>query len=153
MAVFSLLDINALRLLDILREYSDPKDVKPLSKAVLLDVFESIGQLSSEILHSAEDSQKISVVQSIKHLLMSRKLNDNYLFISCLECIDTTSWAGTTPGRPAVLQAEEFERIMQLLNSPDQVISRKVRVFYIIGSNSHICTDYADYQQSRSCHH
>lgn len=59
---------------------------------------------------------------------MSDNPNDIYLFISCLECIDTEIWAGTTPDQLAFLEPQEFERIMHLLNFPDRDIRNKVRL-------------------------
>jgi len=57
---------------------------------------------------------------------MSNSPNDIYLFVSCLECIDTEVWAGTTPDQLVLLEPQEFERIMQLLNFPDRDIRKKV---------------------------
>ena len=57
---------------------------------------------------------------------MSDSPNDIYLFVSCLECIDSETWAGTTPDQLAVLVPQEFERIIHLLNFPDRDIRKKV---------------------------
>lgn len=57
---------------------------------------------------------------------MSETVNENYLFISCLECLDVVSWAGISPDQPSGLEVEDFEKIMQLLDAPDQAIARKV---------------------------
>jgi AP-4 complex subunit epsilon-1 len=57
---------------------------------------------------------------------MSNSPNDIYLFVSCLECIDVDAWTGTTPDQQASFEPQEYERIMQLLNFPDQYIRKKV---------------------------
>lgn len=113
---------------EMIQKYSQPNASKPLSRAVILEVFKTLGQLDSDIFTSAEAVASISSVHSIKHFSTSGITNDIYLFISCLECIDATNWAGTSPNRPPVLQAEDFDRILQQLHSQDQGISRKVGI-------------------------
>lgn len=70
----------------------------------------------------------MSSVRCIRDFLMSENPNDLYFFVSCLECIDVTIWAGTTSESPAVLEEVHFGRIMRLLDSLDLTIFRKVRV-------------------------
>ncbi len=123
---FRLDDASIPVFLKILQEHSHPKGKKALSGAVILDVFKTISQLGANVVASVQKSRKISIINSIRHFLMSKMVNENYLFISCLECLDVVSWAGTTPGQPSVLEPEEFEKIMQLLDAPDQAIARKV---------------------------
>jgi AP-4 complex subunit epsilon-1 len=69
---------------------------------------------------------RLSPVHNIRSLLTSRDLNEQFLFISCLGCLDPTLWAGTTSEAPAVLEAWEVEKVMQLLDSPDSLLRRKV---------------------------
>ncbi|KAF4598384.1 hypothetical protein EYR38_006786 [Pleurotus pulmonarius] len=66
-----------------------------------------------------------SPVRSVRELLTSSDVNDQYTFLSCLECLSPALWAGTTPEIPAVLEAWEVERVMQLLYSLDPLIRRK----------------------------
>ncbi|TFK44520.1 armadillo-type protein [Crucibulum laeve] len=95
-------------------------------KAVLLEAFQLLSRLSPTTLASADLTKDGSVVASIRDYLCSQDPNDQYLFFSCLECVDLSLWAGTSPDRPAVLEAQEVERVMQLLGSPDGLIRKKV---------------------------
>jgi AP-4 complex subunit epsilon-1 len=67
-----------------------------------------------------------AAVLDIRSLLTSRDPNDQYVFLSCLECLEPSAWAGTTPDAPALLEEGEVARVMQLLDYPDQLIRRKV---------------------------
>ncbi len=71
----------------------------------------------------------MSAIRCIRQFLTSRNPNDVHLFMSCLECIDVSAWAGTTPDKAAALDGLEFERIMQLLNSVDELLRKKVSNF------------------------
>ncbi|KDR75335.1 hypothetical protein GALMADRAFT_140851 [Galerina marginata CBS 339.88] len=118
-------DINVL--FDVLLEIDlkNPKSLKSLAKAIVLDLFKLFGQLAYGVLLQAEKSKATSTVQYIRHFLTSTNPDEVYLFVSCLENVDVALWAGTSQEHPAVLDALEFERIMQLLNSLDQDIRRK----------------------------
>lgn len=71
-------------------------------------------------------ASSLSPVRSVRELLTSSDVNDQYTFLSCLECLSPALWAGTTPEIPPVLEAWEVERVMQLLYSKDPLIRRKV---------------------------
>lgn len=73
-----------------------------------------------------EKSRNISSVRCIREFLISENPNDLYFFISCLECIDVAIWAGTSSDNPVVLEEKHFGRIMQLLDSLDLTLFRKV---------------------------
>ncbi|KAJ3842106.1 armadillo-type protein [Lentinula raphanica] len=66
-----------------------------------------------------------SPVIHVRHLLTSRQPNEQYLFLTCLECVDPQSWAGTTPDTPTVLEQWEVEQIMGYLHSRDPVLRKK----------------------------
>ena len=91
-----------------------------------MDIFKTLSLLDSDSFAHGEDSAGISAVRSVRRLLLSTSVNEHYLFLSCLECVNIGNWAGTSPGRPSVLKPEDFERIMQMLNASDQTICRKV---------------------------
>lgn len=71
-------------------------------------------------------STGIKLIQCIRHLLVSEDVNDTYLFLSCLDNLDAKLWAGTTPEIPSALEEWEVERVMQLLDSPDPSLRKKV---------------------------
>ena len=99
---------------------------------MVLQIFRLLAQAKQDQLASMEKSRNMSSVRCIREFLMSENPNDLYFFISCLECIDVTIWASTTSESPsespAVLEEKHFGRIMQLLDSLDLTIFRKVRV-------------------------
>ena len=113
-------------LFGLLQKFSDRRTKNPLSKALILDIFRTLSLLDSDSFAHGEDSTGVSAVRAVRHLLLSTSVNENYLFLSCLECLNVGNWAGTSPGRPPVLMAEDFEKIMQMLNASDQTICRKV---------------------------
>ncbi|KAJ7647590.1 armadillo-type protein [Roridomyces roridus] len=61
----------------------------------------------------------------IRELLTSRSVNDQYIFLSCLSCLDPQLWAGTNVEIPAVLDEWEVGRVMELLDSADMQIRQK----------------------------
>ena len=73
----------------------------------------------------------VSPVSHIRHLL-SNDSSEQHLFLSCLACIPPAIWAGTTQDIPAVLEAWEVERVMQLLSAPDPTLRLKVRHFHFL---------------------
>ncbi|KAF7428422.1 hypothetical protein PC9H_007646 [Pleurotus ostreatus] len=77
------------------------------------------------VLLFALSSVGFSPVRSVRGLLTSSDVNDQYTFLSCLECLTPALWAGTTPDIPPVLEAWEVERVMQLLYSKDPLMRRK----------------------------
>lgn len=95
-------------------------------KGIILGIFRIFSLLSPEVLLSKEESQGISAVRCIKGLLTSQNPNDQYLFLSCLECLDPMVWAGTTEEYPAILDASEVGRVMEFLDAPDHLMRKKV---------------------------
>ncbi|KAI0282501.1 armadillo-type protein [Russula aff. rugulosa BPL654] len=65
-----------------------------------------------------------SPISHIRHLL-SNDSSEQLLFLSCLACVPPAIWAGTTQDVPAVLEAWEVERVMQLLSAPDPALRLK----------------------------
>ena len=97
-------------------------------KVMVLQIFRLLAQVKQDQLASMEKSQNMSSVRCIRDFLMSENPNDLHFFVSCLECIDVTIWASTTSESLAVLEEKHFGRIMQLLDSLDLTIFRKVCV-------------------------
>lgn len=122
------METNIPLLLDIIQTSSIAKSVKPVMKVMVLQIFRLLAQAKQDWLASLEKSRNMSSVRCIREFLMSENPNDLYFFISCLECIDVTIWASTTSESPAVLEEKHFGRIMQLLDSLDLTIFRKVCV-------------------------
>ncbi|KAG9316700.1 armadillo-type protein [Chiua virens] len=104
--------------LDIIKHVS-----KVPMRAALREAFMLLSTVSPEALR--ECSLSSTAVTSIRHLLSSRDPNDVFLFVSCLNCLDPSIWAGTRPETKAVLDEWEVQSIMRLLDSPDGLI-RKV---------------------------
>ncbi|KAK0195897.1 armadillo-type protein, partial [Armillaria mellea] len=84
-----------------------------------------LGEIRNEAFLNVAMSSRRAPVESIREILVSREPNEQYLFLSCLECVDPMWWAGITPECPAVLEEWEVERFMQLLDSADPSIRRK----------------------------
>ncbi|KAI0929134.1 hypothetical protein AcW1_006156 [Taiwanofungus camphoratus] len=97
----------------------------PSTYAILYQCFVIASTVSSEILLRAQVESNIVLVQEIRHLLTSENVNDIYVFVSCLECIESKLWSGATADVPAVLEEWEVERVMRLLDSSDNFIRRK----------------------------
>jgi AP-4 complex subunit epsilon-1 len=79
-----------------------------------------------DAVSAVQTSSRILAVDVIRHLLASHDVNEQYLFLSCLEFLDPRLWAGTMAGVPAVLEGWEVEKVMQFLDSPDMLIRKKV---------------------------
>jgi len=95
-------------------------------KGIILGIFRNFSLLSPEMLLSKEKSQGISAVRCIKGLLTSQNPNDQYLFLTCLECLDPMVWAGTSEEYLAILDASEVGRVMEFLDAPDHLMRKKV---------------------------
>jgi len=93
--------------------------------AVLYDCFSVLRNTPTDVLIPFAASNG-SPVTHIRHLLSS-DASEQQLFLSCLACVPPAIWAGTTQEVPAVLEAWEVERVMQLLSAPDPAIRLKVR--------------------------
>ncbi|THH15512.1 hypothetical protein EW146_g4974 [Bondarzewia mesenterica] len=95
------------------------------SHALLYECFLLLQHTPLDILTSLINTPASSPIVQMRHLITSEDPNEQYLFLSCLECVDPVLWAGTMPNWPAVLDGWEVERVMQFLESPDAAIRRK----------------------------
>jgi AP-4 complex subunit epsilon-1 len=123
---FRLSEANIALLFDILQEHSENKNSTPRSKAIILEIFLLFAHIPPATFMSIQRSKKVSAIRCIRHFLVSHNSNDVHLFMACLNCVDVDVWAGTSPDNAAALDKLEFERIMQLLNFPDQVLRKMV---------------------------
>jgi AP-4 complex subunit epsilon-1 len=124
------MEISIPILFELLRNHSNQKAKNPLSKALVLEVFKTLSPLDSNAFAAGEESARVSAVRAVRHFLLSPSMDENYLFLSCLECMDIANWAGTSPARPPTLRAEDFQRIMQMLNMSDETICRKASTLF-----------------------
>ncbi|KAK0459159.1 armadillo-type protein [Desarmillaria tabescens] len=113
-------DTNLPNVIRLIRSASTSKDYGLLREAALL-----LGEIRNEAFFNVAMSSRRAPVESIREILVSREPNEQYLFLSCLECVHPMWWAGITPECPAVLEEWEVERFMQLLDSADPLIRRK----------------------------
>ncbi|KAI5823685.1 ARM repeat-containing protein [Schizophyllum commune Tattone D] len=96
--------------------------VKSGDKALALSVF----MLFSTVKPMTLLDEGLSPVADIRDYLTSRDVNEQVLFLNCLDSIDPILWAGTKPDvRPLVLEEWEVERVMGFLDSPDPLIRKK----------------------------
>ena len=98
--------------------------------AIINECFLTLGPANLNVLQEVQSASRTSFAASIRHLLLSQHVNDIYLFLSCLECIDPSLWAGTKSDIPAVLEGWEVERVIALLDSQDVSIRKKVGFIY-----------------------
>ncbi|KAJ7124951.1 armadillo-type protein [Mycena epipterygia] len=115
-----LLQSNLGLILQIIESTSGSSDHPVMRAAFLL-----LSDVPARELSSAQTSQSLSPAANIRHLLTSRSINDQYIFLSCLACLDPECWAGTNPEIPPVLEEWEVGRVMELLDSSDTVIRQK----------------------------
>lgn len=94
---------------------------------VLQQCFLVASRADLELVIQAQASAGTTFVEHVRSFLTASDPNHVYLFVSCLEALDPKLWAGTTPDLPAVLESWEVERVMQLLDSPDPSLRKKVR--------------------------
>jgi len=99
--------------------------------ALLYSGFLLLANSSLESLTALQVSSGQSLARCLRFLLTSRDPDDQYTFLSCLECLEPSLWAGTASEFPAAFEAREVECVMQLLDSADRAIRRKVRVFFL----------------------
>ncbi|EGN99989.1 hypothetical protein SERLA73DRAFT_167845 [Serpula lacrymans var. lacrymans S7.3] len=95
-----------------------------LLTALLREAFLVLSSIPCESISSAQTKLALSPVDSIRYLLASTDPNQQYLFITCLGCLDQTLWAGTLPDTVAILDEWEAERVMKLLDSSDSLIRK-----------------------------
>ncbi|KAG1890377.1 armadillo-type protein [Suillus subluteus] len=107
--------------LDIIKRTSSP----PV-RVLLREAFLVLSSVSAEAIQECQIQQSLSPVACIRRLLTSQDANDQYLFVSCLDCLSPTLWAGTLPGTIAVLDEWEVQEVMKLLDSHDRLVRKIV---------------------------
>ncbi|KAF8170253.1 armadillo-type protein [Mycena galopus ATCC 62051] len=113
--------------------------------AVMYAAFLLLLNVDAREISNAQTSQSLSPAVNIRDLLISRSVNDQYIFLACLGCLSPEMWAGTNAEIPAVLEEWEVGRVMEFLDSTDTVIRQKtLRILNSIDPN--IVTSY--YSQS-----
>ncbi|KAL0581811.1 hypothetical protein V5O48_000179 [Marasmius crinis-equi] len=110
---------------------------------LLLEAFRLLCQLGPETPLLA--SGNLSPINYVRELLTSRTINDQYLFLLCLESVDPKFWAGTTQDIPSVLDQWEVEHVMRLLDSRDPLV-RKMTVRVLNKVDDSVVASY--YSQS-----
>ncbi|KAF8842990.1 ARM repeat-containing protein [Paxillus ammoniavirescens] len=93
-------------------------------RATLREAFTLLSTIPPEVLREFQANLSSSPIASIRHLLTSRDPNDQYLFVSCLSCLDPSAWAGTVQGTTPVLDQWEVQEVMRLLDSRDGLIRK-----------------------------
>ncbi|KAJ7928581.1 armadillo-type protein [Mycena leptocephala] len=112
-----LLHSNLGLVFEIIQSTSKSSDHPVMYAAFLL--------LSDVDARETSNAQSLSPVANIRQLLTSRSVNDQYIFLSCLVCLNPEIWAGTNPEIPAVLEEWEVGRVVEFLDSSDKVIRQK----------------------------
>ncbi|KAG2078780.1 ARM repeat-containing protein [Suillus decipiens] len=117
--------------LDIIKHTSSP----PV-QVLLREAFLVLSSVSAKAIQECQIQQSLSPVACIRYLLTSRDVNDRYLFVSCLDCLSPTLWAGTLPGTTAVLDEWEVQGVMKLLDSHDRLVRKiTLRVLQAVDSS------------------
>ncbi|KAG1760911.1 armadillo-type protein [Suillus occidentalis] len=124
--------------LDIIKRTSGP----PVQVVLLREAFLLLSSVSAETIHECQMQQSLSPVACIRHLLTSKDVNDQYLFVSCLDCLSPTHWAGTLPGTIAVLDEWEVQKVMKLLDSHDRLV-RKITLRVLQAVDSSLVETYS----------
>ncbi|KAI0737673.1 hypothetical protein BC629DRAFT_1300621 [Irpex lacteus] len=93
--------------------------------AIVHECFAALAAADVKLVVEIQSTAKTTFVSSIRHLLLSQAPNDIYLFITCLDYLDSALWSGSTADIPAVLEAWEVERVIALLDFPDVSIRKK----------------------------
>ncbi|KAJ8592328.1 ARM repeat-containing protein [Rhizopogon salebrosus TDB-379] len=118
-------------IIDIIKHTSDPP-----ARVLLREAFLVLSSVSAEVIQECQMQRSLSPVACIRHLLTSKDPNDQYLFISCLDCLSPTLWAGTLPGTTAVLDEWEVQEVMKLLDSHDRLVRKiTLRVLQAVDSS------------------
>ncbi|KAG1751650.1 armadillo-type protein [Suillus paluster] len=105
--------------LDIIKHTSDP----PV-RVLLREAFLVLSSVSAEAIQECQMQRSLSPVACIRRLLTSKDPNNQYLFISCLDCLSPTLWAGTLPGTTAILDEWEVQEVIKLLDSHDRLVRK-----------------------------
>ncbi|KAL4074160.1 armadillo-type protein [Scleroderma citrinum] len=108
---------------------------------VLIDAFSLLSTVPSGVIRQSQAKLSFSPAASIRHLLTSGDPNEQYIFISCLSCLDPSAWAGNTPGSVAVFDEWEVQQIIKLLDSRDGLI-RKMTLKILYSVDPGIITAY-----------
>jgi AP-4 complex subunit epsilon-1 len=122
--------LRALSLMVCMHDEDSPLFSTFLIAALLYGTFLLLSAASPEVLSTQRGSSR--PVHNIRHLLTSTDLNEQFTFLSCLECLEPDIWAGTKPETPAMLEGWEVERVMQLLRSSDSLIRKKVNTSFAL---------------------
>ncbi|KAL4080340.1 armadillo-type protein [Scleroderma yunnanense] len=122
-------------ILDVIKHSSDPPG------QVLIDAFSLLSTVPSGVIRQSQAKLSFSPAASIRHLLTSGDPNEQYIFISCLSCLDPSAWAGNTPGSVAVFDEWEVQQIIKLLDSRDGLI-RKMTLKILYSVDPGIITAY-----------
>ncbi|KAG1829061.1 armadillo-type protein [Suillus variegatus] len=120
--------------LDIIKHTSSP----PVRGNLMLlrEAFLVLSSVSTGVIQECQMQQSLSPVACIRRLLTSKDPGDQYLFVSCLDCLNPTLWAGTLPGTIAVLDEWEVQEVMKLLDSHDRLVRKiTLRVLHAVDSS------------------
>jgi AP-4 complex subunit epsilon-1 len=93
---------------------------------VISQCFRVISHADSKLLLEVQTSKNMKWVDYIRRFLVSNDPTEIYLFVSCMNELDPQLWAGTNPEIASAFEAWEVERVMQLLDSQDVSIRKKV---------------------------
>jgi AP-4 complex subunit epsilon-1 len=93
----------------------------------MLGLYRLFEKFDASTLRSVEEQTHASLVGAIRNYLTAEDPNKKYLFLSCIGFVDPNLWVGRSKDMPAILEAWEVEKIMQLLDSNDDLIRKKVR--------------------------
>ncbi|KAJ7128916.1 armadillo-type protein [Mycena crocata] len=115
-----LLHSNLGLILQMIQSTAESSDHPVMCAAFLL-----LSDIAAGEIRTAQISASFSPAANIRQLLMSRSVNDQYIFLSCLSCLNPELWAGTSGDIPAVLEEWEVGRVMELLDSSDKTIRQK----------------------------
>lgn len=112
------------------------------ARVLLREAFLLLSSVSAEAIHECQMQESLSPVACVRHLLTSKDANDQYLFVSCLDCLSPTLWAGTLPGTIAVLDEWEVQEVMKLLDSHDRLV-RKITLRVLQAVDSSLVETYS----------
>ncbi|KIK97374.1 hypothetical protein PAXRUDRAFT_31834 [Paxillus rubicundulus Ve08.2h10] len=93
-------------------------------RATIREAFALLSTIPPEVFRESQANLSSSPIAIIRHLLTSRDPNDQYLFVTCLSCLDPSAWAGTAQGTTPVLDEWEVQEVMRLLDSRDGLIRK-----------------------------
>ncbi|KAF5370844.1 hypothetical protein D9758_002115 [Tetrapyrgos nigripes] len=69
-------------------------------------------------------SQNVSPLRHVTYLLASHDLNDQYLFLTCLDSVSPALWAMSLDSNPPVLSEREVGQVMHFLDSSDSLVRK-----------------------------